>query len=84
MNNTVFEIIENRLVSKTHDEAVPENEPIFVLRARDSKALGTIRCYQSLFTPTSRNWKIIQKILEDFSEFRQKFPEEMKKPEELY
>lgn len=84
MNNEVFEILSDCLVSKTKGETVPEDEPVFVLRARDSKALSTIRCYQSLFTPTSHDWKTVQAVLDDFSEFRQKFPEEMSEPEDLY
>lgn len=84
MNNAVFEIVDNKLVSTTKGMVVPENEPIFVLRARDLKSLSTIRCYQSLFTPTSHDWKVVQEVLDDFSEFRQKFPEKMKEPEDLY
>lgn len=84
MNNRVFKIVDGDLVSKTDDVEVPEGEPVFILRARDLKVLSTIRCYQSLFAPTSDNWKVIQEVLDDFNEFRQKFPERMKEPEDLY
>ena len=85
MNNRVFEIIHNSLVLKrTTVEVVPEDEPVFILRARDCKALGTIRCYQSIFAPTSEQWKVCQAVVDDFTKFREENPDKMGEPDECY
>ncbi len=85
MNNAVFEIVDNRLVSTTKaGETVPDDEPVFILRGRDLKALSTIRSYQSTFSPMNDSWKTTQKVLNDFSEFREQNPKKMTEPEDLY
>ena len=85
MNNRIFGINENfELELMRNNEQVPIYEPVFVLRARDCKALGTIRVYQSLFPPTSEHWKTIQTVIDDFMEFKKNNLEKMGDPEEVY
>lgn len=72
MNNRVFCIDDNRLKLISLKITIPEDEPVFILRARDKQALSTIRVYQSTFAPTSEHWGVIQNVIEDFTEFRQK------------
>ena len=87
MNNRVFEIdseIHRNLIVKSTGKIVSENEPVYVLRACDNKALATIRVSQSNFAPTSKHWKIIQDVIDDFTKFRKENPELMKEPEECY
>ncbi len=84
MNNDAFEIVDNRLISTRNGVIVPNDEPIFILRARDSKALSVIRVYQSIFSPTTKNWKLAQKIFDDFDDFRNRFPRKIMEPNELY
>jgi len=88
VNNRIFFINQKELVLRRPDESdyevVPPDEPVFILRARDTKALGTIRVYQSLFRPTSEHWKTIQAVIDDFTEFKKNNPERMGDPEEVY
>lgn len=85
MNNRVFEIIHDTLVLRRDVvETVPSDEPVFVLRSRDCKALATIRAYQSNFSPTSEHWKIIQAVINDFTKFRNENPDKMGEPKECY
>lgn len=84
MNNRVFRIIGTSLLLTKNNELIPEDEPVFILRARDNKALGTIRAYQSIFAPTSEHWKVIQNVIDDFTKFRQENQEGMAEPSEVY
>ena len=88
MNNRIFEIDDNQLwITKPgigNSILVPENEPVFILRARDKKALSTIRAYQSIFAPTSEHWKVIQNVIDDFTKFREENPILMGAPSGCY
>ena len=84
MNNEAFETVDGWLFSTRTNESVPEDEPVFILRGRDLKALSTIRSYQSTFSPMHEHWKATQKVLNDFGEFREQNPEKMSEPEDLY
>lgn len=85
MNNRIFIIANGLMLTlKKTGEEVPKNEPVFILRARDCKALGTIRVYQSLFPPTSEHWKTIQAVIDDFMKYRKKNYNKMGDPEKVY
>ena len=84
INNRVFHIVGKGLVLSKNNEFVSQDEPVFILRARDKKALGTIRCYQALFAPSSEHWKTIQAVIDDFTKFREENPARMGHPEEVY
>lgn len=89
MNNRVFHIhhepiFGDSLALTKDDEPIPQDEPLFILRARDTQALSTIRIYQSTMPPTSEGWKIIQAVINDFTEFKQKNPDIMGNPNEVY
>ena len=85
MNNRIFTIANGLMLAlKKTGEEVPPSEPVFILRARDTKALGTIRVYQSLFPPTSEHWKTIQAVIDDFTKFREENPARMGHPWEVY
>ena len=84
MDNQVFYIINDELCLARTGEPVPCDEPVFVLRARDKKALGTLRVHQAVFSPSSEEWRVMQNTIEDFTRFRDDYPNEMGKPTEVY
>lgn len=43
-----YMIKEGKIVNRQSGEAIPEDEPIFILRARDHNALGALAAYLSL------------------------------------
>lgn len=43
--NSMFHIENNRLIKTTNGQAVPEDEPLFILRGRDALAQCAIRSY---------------------------------------
>jgi len=85
MKNNIFEIDTNcRLVVKETHEIVPLDEPVFILRAKDKKALAAIVAYRSSFNPFSQEERQIQKIINEFREFKQENADLMQDPETAY
>lgn len=84
MNNRIFTIDNNRLKLILSNQFIPEDEPVFILRARDTQALSTIRVYQSTMRPTSEGWKIIQDVIDDFTKFKQENRTKMGYPSNVY
>jgi len=84
MNNQIFRIQQQHLVLKSTGEIIPEKEPVFFLRALDTQALCTIRCYQATMTPGSKGWETIQQVIDNFTTFRQENRMKMKPPSEAY
>lgn len=84
LNNRIFTIDDDRLKLATLNVSVPEDEPVFILRARDGFALSTIRSYQSTMSPTSDEWKVIQDVIDDFVKFKDENPYKMRRPSEVY
>lgn len=84
MNNAKFEIKGSQLVFRSTGEAIPEDEPVFILRGCDTTALCTLRTYQSSMRPVTDNWKGVQNVIDDFTKFRQENRTRMKPPAEAY
>lgn len=84
MNNAKFEIGGGQLVFRSTGEAIPEDEPVFVLRGIDKHALSILRVYQSSMRPVTDNWKGVQKVMDDFTGFRVAHPDRMKPTDEAY
>lgn len=84
MNNQKFEIKSDQIVFRSTGEAIPEDEPVFVLRARDKGALSILRVYQSTMRPVSDNFKGVQRVMDDFTVFREIHPDRMLPPDEAY
>jgi len=84
MNNQAFVINNNQLQLIRTGERISDEEPVFILRARDRHALSTIRVYQSTVRPRSEEWKMLQSIIEDFAKFSELYPLRMGNPSEVY
>jgi len=84
LNNRIFTIDHDQLKFTASNAVVPDDEPIFVLLARDKNALSTIRSYQSTMRPTSDEWKVIQDVIDDFLKFKNENPVSMGTPDEIY
>jgi len=75
-----YTIENNRLVRRSDGVPVPEDEPLFILRAQDIKALPVILAYQIICNNLTHTTNVIKSI-KDFTEFRDKYPERMKEPD---
>lgn len=72
-----------RIFNLISQEEIPEDEPLFLLRARDSNATGGLRGYQVACEDSRCNelhLAGIQKVIKQFREFRDAHPDRMKEP----
>jgi hypothetical protein len=60
----------------------PGDEPVFVLRAKDKRALAQVRNYATMEAsrtdPNRKHLKNVDEAVESFEEFRRKHPERIK------
>ncbi len=78
-----YEARDGQIVKKLTGEPIPEDEPIFILRARDRLALGAIAKYYEaavLDNCTEYHLHGIHSAIVAFGEFTQRYPERMKQP----
>ena len=74
-----YTIEEGRLCKKSNLVPVPEDEPVFILRAKDRKALATILAYCMVLDSLEQR-EAVMKVVEDFRRFQVDHPNEMHEP----
>jgi len=75
-----YKIENNRLVKRSDGVPVPDDEPVFVLRAQDIKALPLLLAYHIICKDINHIAGIVKSI-EDFTRFRDSHPERMGEPD---
>lgn len=68
---------DGRIVNRKSGEPIPDDEPIFVLRANDQLAVRTLTAYFSAIED-SEHARAVAARLEDFKRFAREHPERMK------
>lgn len=71
------------LVKISNGEAVPEDEPVFILRARDRNAVDLLAVYRELCAQDKCNdyqMTGIEGAIARFMDFAERHPEKMKQP----
>ncbi len=70
------------LFNTVSGERIPDDEPLFILRARDHHALAAIHAYQGVCEPECNGLHLagIQQVREKFCRFAAEHPERMKQP----
>lgn len=69
-----------RVINRASGEEIPLDEPVMVFRARDFNAEDAIGFYISLCSDQEHRDAVQQRI-NDFRQFREKYPERMKEPD---
>jgi len=72
--------LDNQLVKRDGEVPVPDDEPLFILRAQDRKALPVLLAY-SMICDNIDHKASIKKTIDDFREFQAKNPDRMKEPD---
>jgi len=80
MHERKYKILENRLVRRSDSVPVPDDEPLFILRAQDRNALATLMTYVSICVNLEHR-RNVMKTVNDFTNFRNNNPEKMKEPD---
>lgn len=76
--------IKGRIVNRQSGQAIPDDEPIFILRARDVTAVELLKKYGDLVKASGCNTEhrtSVQKRVDQFSKFAADNPDRMKVPD---
>jgi len=71
------------IVKKSNGEVLPDDEPLFLFRARDYNALKILVLYQEICaTEEGADWQVnkMEDIIQKFADFAKEHPERMKQP----
>jgi hypothetical protein len=71
---------DGRLVNRSTGIAIPDDEPVFVLRAKDRNARGALDAYMGACTSANHRAVVKSRML-DFEAFASAHPERMKEPD---
>ncbi len=71
------------IIKRSNDEAIPEDEPVFILRARDRLAIPTLVTYlkfSELDGCNDHHKETLAEAVAAFEEFADQNPDRMKQP----
>ena len=74
-----YTIKDNKLVKKSNLVPVPEDEPLFIFRAKDRKALAALVAYNGILDNLDQKAEVTKSI-NDFRAFQENNPEKMAEP----
>ena len=69
-----------KLVKKDTSMPIPDDEPLFILRAQDRKALPALLAYSFILDNLEQKMAVAE-CVNDFRLFQEKNPERMKEPD---
>jgi hypothetical protein len=75
-----YGIKDNRLVNIKSGKAIPEGEPVFILRAKDSHALSAISRYMDLCHDV-KHVDVVHQRFNEFLDFSNDYPNLMSEPD---
>lgn len=79
MHERKYRIKDGKLVKKDGEKSVPDDEPLFILRAKDRKALATLVAYNMILDNLDQKAEVTKSI-NDFRAFQEMHPERMAEP----
>ena len=74
-----YKIKDGALVKRIGEIPVPDNEPLFIFRAKDRKALSALVAY-NMILDTLEQKESVTKSINDFRRFQEDNPELMGEP----
>lgn len=74
-----FKFEAGKFVNRVSGEAIPDDEPVILFRARDHHALDVLLFYQGLASDP-HHIAAIQDRINEFQAYQDEFPERMKEP----
>jgi hypothetical protein len=75
-----YEIRDGKIVNRSSGEAIPDDEPIMIFRARDKHAHGAIMDYFRRCSNTQHAEVVLARAAQ-FAEFADDHPDRMKEPD---
>lgn len=80
MNERKYRIEGHQLLKKDSSVPIPDDEPVFILRAKDRHSLTAIYGY-AMLCQNLQHRKEVMKSVEDFRQFQDQFPDKIKEPD---
>ncbi len=74
-----YTIKDNKLVKRSNQVPVPEDEPLFIFRAKDRKALAAMVAYSLILDNLDQKAEVTKSV-NDFRRFQEEHPEKMAEP----
>ena len=79
MHERKYDIKNNELVKRSNQVPVPNDEPVFIFRAKDRKALPILVAYNMILDNLDQKAEVTKSV-NDFRAFQEKYPERMGEP----
>jgi hypothetical protein len=79
MHERKYKIKDGELVKRIGEKPVPPDEPLFIFRAKDRKALPALVAYNMILDNLDQKAKVT-KTINDFRRFQEDHPEKMGEP----
>jgi len=79
MHERKYEIKDNRIVKRSNQVPIPDEEPLFIFRAKDRKALAALLAYSMILDDLAQK-EAVMKSVNDFREFQEQNPDKMAEP----
>ncbi len=76
-----YKIENGKLVNRSSGEQIPDDEPVFVLRARDKHAAATLASYSTYINGTDEHSEAVHLRIRQFEKWSKDHPERMKEPD---
>ncbi len=74
-----YKIKDGKIVKRSNEVPIPEDEPVFIFRAKDCCALAALVAYSVILNNPEQRAEVTKSI-NDFREFAVNNPEEMSEP----
>lgn len=74
-----FKFENGKFVNRVSGEAIPDDEPVIIFRARDRHALAVL-CFYHRLADDGHHKQAIQDRIDEFKAFQATHPERMKEP----
>lgn len=75
-----YKIMNGVLVKKEGEKPIPNDEPVFIFRAQDRKALAALVAY-NMVVDNLEHKANVKKCIDDFRVFQELHPERMVEPD---
>lgn len=71
---------DGRIFNRATGQVIPDDEPVFIFRARDRHAIKALKYYANVCTDDD-HVAVVERRVDDFRAFRKMHPDRMKEPD---
>lgn len=80
VNDPKYYIADGQFINRASNIPIPDDEPVFIFRARDHYAAAIISDYASVCL-NKEHQEIVENCVKDFDDFAAAHPDRMKEPD---